>query len=358
MLLWLCAGLIVVIAFVGHQVDGSADELIGGDAPVIVVLSWLAAAILAGVAITRRVQQLIRIDVGPGLAMTYDALPLLLLVSWPIAVGALLDRRLLLGALGVALCLQHLWMLVPRVRSHQVPDWVEDAPTLDLVVANVFVHNKTPDLAATQLVESGADVIIINESTARFLDAFDRAGGDTAYPFRISDPTDLSEYAITVASRLPFDEEAGMHDVDRLRMATAGVRVEGTPVQVIATHLSATLEAGGLALWKEQVCSLNDLVPTLQGAAFIAGDLNMTRYRPEFAHLLTMGLLDAIDAVGAGLSRSLKIAATGPLGAIGPIARLDHVITTHDVFSLSARNLHACGSDHLPLFVRLAVRPR
>ena len=54
------------------------------------------------------------------------------------------------------------------------------APTLDIVVANVFIDNETPDAAAA-IVATSADVVIVVESTAAFMKS-DDAGGKQAYP--------------------------------------------------------------------------------------------------------------------------------------------------------------------------------
>jgi endonuclease/exonuclease/phosphatase (EEP) superfamily protein YafD len=357
-LMWLFAALVVGVAFVGRHVDGSADELIGGDAPVVLVVTWLVVALLIAVAVTRRIQLIARVEAGSGLVMSYDALPWLLTPAWGITIGALLTQHWILLAIAAALCLEQLTLLVPRTRPMHRPVWADRAPTLDLVVANVFVHNKTPEVAARQLVDCGADVVIVNESTAAFLELFDAAGGLAAYPFRISDPSDMSEYAITLASRLPLGSGSGVRDVGPLRLAIAELDQDGSPVWVVATHLSATLELGGLAVWKEQLRELAHVIPSLPKPFVVAGDFNMTRYRPHFDRLLRLGLNDAFDALGAGMSRSIKVAASGPLSALGPVARLDHALIDRGLCALSAENLQACGSDHLPYRLRMAIRPR
>jgi endonuclease/exonuclease/phosphatase family metal-dependent hydrolase len=99
-----------------------------------------------------------------------------------------------------------------------------------------------------------------------------------------------------------------------------------------------------------------DLVPTLDGPFVIAGDLNTTRYRPEFVELLDLGLRDAIDSLGKGLNPSFKLGAEGVLAVVGAVARLDHALVNDHVFPLSVDNLESCGSDHLPFELTVAVR--
>ena len=61
----------------------------------------------------------------------------------------------------------------------------------------------------------------------------------------------------------------------------------------------------------------------MTGPLVIAGDLNTTRYRPEFEELLEAGLLDGIDSLGKGWKPSFSLKSVWPLGSIGFIARLD-----------------------------------
>jgi endonuclease/exonuclease/phosphatase (EEP) superfamily protein YafD len=111
-----------------------------------------------------------------------------------------------------------------------------------------------------------------------------------------------------------------------LRLAVAEIDVEGATTTVVALNPMATVDPGGHETWKEQIEVLKEFVPTLKGPAIIAGDLNTTRYRPEFEELLQLGLSDAIDSLGKGLDTSFKLGADGVLGDVGAVARLDHAL--------------------------------
>lgn len=88
----------------------------------------------------------------------------------------------------------------------------------------------------------------------------------------------------------------------------------------------------------------------------IAGDLNTTRYRPEFEQILALGYSDAIDSLGKGLNPSFKLSSDGGLSALGAVVRLDHALVNADMHAISLHNLEACGSDHLPFVIDVAVR--
>ena len=118
----------------------------------------------------------------------------------------------------------------------------------------------------------------------------------------------------------------------------------------------AAVDPGGMETWKEQIEALKEFIPTLSGPAIIAGDLNTTRYRPEFEELLELGLRDAVDSLGKGLDPSFSLGADGLLGAVPAVARLDHALVNDCMFPLSMEDLEPCGSDHQPFKLNVAAR--
>ena len=217
----------------------------------------------------------------------------------------------------------------------------------------MFVDNATPDEAARQLIDSGADVVVIVESTAGFMRVFDQRGGAAAYPHRVVDPDTTSDYAIAIVARDPLGPRTEFRAIGQLRLAIADVDVHGTGMLLVALNPRATFDSAGHETWTEQLDTLAEFLPALRGPVVIAGDLNSTRYRPEFDRILELGYDDAIDALGKGMSTSFKLGATNNVGGV---VRLDHALTNADVHGVAMRNLEACGSDHLPFLVELAVR--
>ena len=350
------AGVVLTVALLAKHVDGSAAIFTGGYFHVGVALGWIACAGLIAVIVTRYVDIVANVDEGSGLAVAFDVLPILLFAAWVVGIAALLTDHWLLAAIGAALIVYHLAVVLPRLIAARKPRWVKHAPTLEVVVANVFVDNKTPRDAARQLVAASADVVIVVESTAAFMATFDEVGGSDTYPNRVSDPDDDSDYAVTLASKRDLGPRSRMASVGPLKLAIADIDVGGVSTLVIALNPMATVDPGGHETWKEQIEILEELVPTLTGPLIIAGDLNTTRYRPEFEELLELGLRDAFDSLGKGLDPSFKLGAHGVLAKVGAVARLDHALVTDTVCPLSVEDLEACGSDHLPFKLRVAVR--
>jgi endonuclease/exonuclease/phosphatase (EEP) superfamily protein YafD len=352
----LSAAIVIGPSFLSKRVDGSATMFSGGHFHVGVAVGWLICAGLVALLVTRQLHMVASVDEGPGLAVGYDALPILLLLAWVVMIAALVTRHWLLAVIGGVLCLYHLAIVVPRTLADRVPRWAKRAPTLDIVVANVFVDNTTPEAAARQLVTTSADVVIIVESTAKFMAIFDEVGGTDTYSHRVFDPNDNSDYAVTVASKRELGPRSRMTTIGPLRLAIADVDVGGIGTLVIGLNPMATVDPGGHETWKEQIEALKEFVPTLDGPAIIAGDLNSTRYRPEFEELLELGLRDAIDTLGKGLDPSFKLSAEGVLASVGAVARLDHALVNDCVFPLSMEDLEPCGSDHQPFKLKVAVR--
>jgi endonuclease/exonuclease/phosphatase (EEP) superfamily protein YafD len=350
-------GLVVAVPFVARQLDGTADEFSSDSVPILPAFGWLMCAVLGAVVVTHGLQMLLSVDEGPVLALLYDSLPVTLLTIPVIGIIALVaGHQLLAGAAGL-LSIYYLVLVLPRlVPERKNAAWAATAPRVRLAVANVYVDNPTPGDAAGQLVSCDADVIVIAEATPKFVGVFDDVGGREAYPHRLNDPNDTSDYAVLIASRVPLGEKSRIQKVGPLTLALAEVCVEDITVTVATLNPMATLDPDGHTIWKQQIEALEEFLPTITGPLVVAGDLNMTSYRPEFKALLRLGLSDAIDALGKALKPSFSLKSVWPLGAFGRIARLDHALTNHSVRAVSIENMEPCGSDHTPFVITVALR--
>ncbi len=351
------AMLVVALPFIAHHIDGSADEFSSRSIPVLPAIGWLICASLAAIVVTHRLQIWFSVDEGSAIAVAYDVLPLVLFLAPVIAVCALITGHLLLAGAAGALVAYHAVLVVPRMVSDRIPAWARRAPRFRLLVANVYVDNPTPQAAAAQLVASGADVIVIAEATPEFMRCFDEAGGNDSHPHRVTDPADTSDYAVAIASRLPLGDRSGMRTIGALRLAVAEVDIDEIATTIAALNPMATFDPDGQEIWKQQIEELKTFIPTVPGPLVVAGDLNTTRYRPEFEELLDTGLLDGIDSLGQAWKPSFSLKSVWPLGSIGFIARLDHALVNDRIRALQVHNLRPRGSDHLPFVITLAVRP-
>ena len=316
------------------------------------VLGWVIVAGLSVVAATT----LLHISGYAAVAVAQDALIYLLALAWVVLVVAVVGQSWLLAAAAGVLVAYQLVLLIPRLVASRVPRWVRGAPGLELLVANVFIDNKTPAALARALLARGGDVMVILEWNAVFVREFDAAGGKDAYPHRVFDPADTSDYAVGIVSKKPLVEQSGVVTRGPLKLMRAVVDMGGPALTIVGLNPTAAVDPGGFEEWEEQLDELIRHVPSLVGPFVIAGDLNTTTYRPKVRELLATGLTDAHESLGQGLSPSFKLSAEGVL-ATAPVVRLDHVFLSGDVRAISAEDLTSEGSDHLPFVVTLAVRP-
>ncbi len=199
--------------------------------------------------------------------------------------------------------------------------------------------------------------MVILEWNDVFVREFDAAGGTDAYPNRVFDPADGSDYAVGIVSKLPLLPESQVLTVGPLKLTQAMVDVGGQRVTIAGLNPMTAVDPGGFDEWEKQIDALIGYVPTVAGPLVVAGDLNTTTYRPKVKELLATGLVDAHESLGQGLSTSFKLGADGVLAAPGAVVRLDHALLGDGVRAVSTEDRPSEGSDHVPFVVTLAVRP-
>ncbi|MEO6122092.1 MAG: endonuclease/exonuclease/phosphatase family protein [Ilumatobacteraceae bacterium] len=314
---------------------------------------WVLLALITAVVVTA----ILTVSLNVGLAVAQDALPYLLILSWVILILALLSGAWVLAILAGLLGVYHLALIVPRFVSARIPHWAAHAPKLRLVVSNVFTENKTPDVLAALLIAADGDVMVITEWNPQFAAAFERAGGGDSHPHRLVDDNDHSEYNVCIASKTPLSEKSAIVEVGQLKLTHAVLLCGSREVQIIGIIPNAVVDPGGFDIWKSQIGSLIEHIPSLEKPVVIAGDFNTTRFRPEFRALLKAGLTDAHDALGRSLKPSFRLSTDGVLSKPGVVIRLDHALLSKSIVALDADDLESGGSDHLPFVMTLAVQP-
>lgn len=317
------------------------------------VLGWVTVVLLGAIVVSAAAG----VTAHAALAVAQDALPLLLALAWVVLVVAGLAAAWPLAGAAAVLGVRHVTLLVPRVTRDRLPSWANRAPRLRLAVVNVFVDNRTPDALARQVLDAGADVAVVAEWNPTFAAALDEAGGATVYPERLLDPDDTSDYAVTVLARRPLLPGSTIVRRGPLALAQAVVDVGGQRLTVLALNPMAVVDPDGYPRWDAQMDELIRHLRTVRAPYVVAGDLNATTFRPKTRQLLRLGLRDAHESMGRGLSASFKLGAQGALAAPGAVVRLDHALTSRHVRAVADHDLDSAGSDHVPFVVELAVRP-
>lgn len=317
------------------------------------VLGWGVVAALGAVVVSTWSG----VTAHAAVAVVQDALPLVLGLAWVVLAAAALTGTWPLAAAAGVLAVHHVAVLAPRVTPDRLPRWAGRAPRLHLMVVNVFVDNRTPGALAAEVLAADADVLVVAEWNPAFADAFDTAGGDDAYPHRLLDPADTSDYAVAVLARRPLEPASTMVTSGPLTLAQAVVAVGARRLTIVALNPMAVVDPDGYPRWDAQMDALVAHLAGVPAPYVVAGDLNTTTFRPKMDELLALGLRDAHESLGRGLSASFKLGADGTLAAPGAVVRLDHVLTSAHVRAVHERDLDGAGSDHVPFVLELAVRP-
>ena len=291
------------------------------------------------------------------LAMVHDSLPVTLVWVWVVAVYAVATQHWLLFGVTVPLMVVHLVVIVSRLAASPTPEWVTAAPYIKVVVANVFIGNRTPEHSAVMLLETEADLLVVAERNEDFMREFGVAGGTQAYPFRVDGPSSEPDYATAIASRARLLDGSTVVYSGSIRIVRAVMQCGSAELSVVAVHLRAVTEPGGFHAWRTEMKELASYLRTVAPPFVVVGDFNASQFRPALARLLRdAGLVDAHHTAGKGLTRSLKPAAHGALAWFPAFTRVDHALLSPGVHAMDVVNLPSAGSDHYPFLATLAVQ--
>ena len=314
---------------------------------------WGLVAILALSVVTA----IARVGGSVVLAVLHDMLPVNLVVAWAILVIGLVTREWVLAVTAALLAGYHVGLLATRHRVDDAPAWAASALRLRVTVANVYIGNATPEAAVKNLLETGADVLVVTERNPAFMSAGAAAGARDTYRFIVDQPSDRPDYEIAIASRVELGSGSSVVEQGPLRIVHARIRCGTRDLAVIGVHLTALVESGGYRAWRREISALREYLVGLDEPFVVLGDFNSTAFRPALTHpLRAVGAHDGHRAAGKGLTRSLKFAAEGLLARLPAMARVDHVFVSRDVHVVDIENLPTSGSDHHPFVATLAIR--
>ena len=305
------------------------------------IVAWMVVGTLAGVTLTR----IFAITFPARLTVMLQAIvPILYLPVYPIGVVAFLRRRWYLGGACVLLAVVHVFAVYPALGHRSLPSWAATAPRLSVLEANVYDQNAEPDAAATKILASGADALVLVEMDYRMLQALRRQGIDQLYPY--STLTAGRYRTDAIWSKQPLED---IHAATaRTDMPYATVAVGDRRLLLVAVHVDNAIR--DREDWTSELETLKRQATAASGPVAIVGDFNATRWNPPFGDLLAAGLHDAHESVGQGLSRSWP-----NLGFPVPVMRIDHALVNTKVGVVSVHDVDIPGSDHIGFVTELAV---
>lgn len=255
-----------------------------------------------------------------------------------------LRKPWMVGLALASLALQAVPLLLVQ-RSHAAAAPAEcTGSEITVATVNLQFDNRDHQSAIDWLRQNPADIVVLQEMTQAWVDAFGRAN----LPYTHASVAAREDpYGIALLSRWPIaDVQAADFARDGLPSVVGVVLVNGKPLQVVGLHTHWPV-LPGLLQSRDRV--LEDAARRVAAAeidSVLLGDLNITPYAPAFARLLEQSGLR--DAFADRLWRPTWQAGLWPLAL--PI---DHVLVPVTSCVVRAEIGPSIGSDHRPVLVTL-----
>lgn len=237
--------------------------------------------------------------------------------------------------------------------SHVAPSGVAGEDELTILSANVLFSAGGADELATMIVDSDADVVVLQEMTPGVFSQLADNPLLAKYTHR-DDTQSNSSFFTATFSRLPVTPRDMPPYNGRITTTTfplAEANPLPSPFTMTAVHLSAPMRPSIVPEWKEQLASLAQL-PTDEPSVLV-GDFNATSDHRPFRTLVASGWTNTHDEKGCGFDATFPSREFFPV----PLLRIDHVLVS-DHFEVVEVDVLAPtnGSDHLAVLatVRLA----
>jgi endonuclease/exonuclease/phosphatase (EEP) superfamily protein YafD len=275
----------------------------------------------------------------------------LYLPAYVVAFGALWFQRWLLAACAIVIVVLHMvWVFPGFTRGRAVPASAAHAPHLHLITQNLRFDNGHKDELARQLRSFDADVLLLQEVTPRWWDVLEANGVLAKYPARLRQ-LDQHANGLALLSRRPLLAKH-IWDAGGAPMLSAIIETDRGALRLVDVHPQPP--AFVFNDYRRMTSAITDIlrddllasgVPTL-----VAGDFNSTPYNKWIHDILGLGLHSAHE------DRGRPLATSWPNGLHKfPPLRLDHVMMTGTLVTLSVREGDGVGSDHRPVIADIAV---
>ncbi|MEV5706110.1 endonuclease/exonuclease/phosphatase family protein [Actinoallomurus sp. NPDC052274] len=259
---------------------------------------------------------------------------------------ALVLRRWRALGVTVAVAAAFAIAVVPRAVGDSGP--AADGPSLRVLTANLRLGLADPHAIVGLVRRTGADVLSVQEFTARADAGLDRAGLTRLLPYKVAMPMAGAQgtalYARHPLRALPTFPVSEIG----LAMPRAEMRLPGgRRVELFGVHLARPMSPSGVGQWRRALV----LLPGARHGVvrILAGDFNATLDHAPLRGLLGEGYADAADRAGKGLVTTFRKAWWVP-----PIT-LDHILVDARCAVRRADVYALPRSDHRAVFARVRL---
>ncbi len=318
---------------------------------LLLLLALAGAATLTGVRIAEPESGLgVRLvaftPVGLGLWAAVAALLIVRLLIGPHRIRWLLVGVLLVVPLGL-----HAWWLRDLYVGPQPPPSASAVSVRVLTVNAQLGEADGTDLVSTAVARD-VDVLVVTEITPGLLAGMQRAGIDSALPFRAGEPANGAEGTMVFATWELTDAQAAATSLGSLRVSLAAP--DGS-LALVAVHAAPPMGSAGR--WR---ADLETIGSAAAGADLVVGDFNATLDHAELRAVLGPSSSELSDAVATANDGWRPTWPAGPARWYGvPVPRLvqiDHVLVGKRLAVVGTNRVDVPGSDHSGVLAEVAQR--
>lgn len=237
---------------------------------------------------------------------------------------------------------------------------VPNTPELGVLTFNINKHNTSLDAIIQVIRDSGADVVAFQELNETITAGLRQELGDE-FPYQAMHPdTEDSYRGVGIISRYPIEQDKYWASTG-LGNQRIEIDVNGETVVIHNAHPTHPLNSlrNGGNIRARAVSRILDHAVDDSGAVLMVGDFNMTDQSGDYQRV-TSRFMDSYREVGWGMGFTFPdFNQYMGLKFLPPLARIDYVFHDSGLQPLEARVWPTSGgSDHRPLFVRLAFVPK
>lgn len=212
--------------------------------------------------------------------------------------------------------------------------------------ANLLMVNPDPGPLAQELLDSGADILLLQEYSSRWDEALETVAA--RYPHRVGIVRDDS-FGTAIYSRVPllYDQ---IWEIDELPQTRVRVALGSGELEIWNVHVLPPRNLDYIRAHSAEMDLLKDALLLTDTPLLLGGDLNSPGFSP-FSRAIQRKYDDAWDLAGDGPG------ATWPNGVFFlPPLRLDHLYLSRDLTVTEITRGTGAHSDHRPLLATVAPR--
>ncbi len=270
--------------------------------------------------------------------------PQLLVLLLAVGIAYAMAYRRSVGAVMVAAAAVNAVVIAPLLLG-SAGEAEAGAPQISVVTFNVTPSNPSRAVIVEYLRSSGADVVLLMESSFEWEAAVSKA----ELPYEIvAEVPDDRRFGITALARPGASAQVIRLGPDQTPAALVRVPLGTEIISVLGVHPPSPTSADRAKQRDTLLAAAGDWAANADGPVIVAGDLNASPWSHAFRSLARRGGL-------TNSQRGFGLQPTWPDGWGPFMIAIDHALHTRDLAAINRETGPAFGSDHRPLLVTFAA---